>query len=53
VTYQTSILLEVFSSAEAEREILSWDGLRAYMLSALIPAERSYPAMPLMRQQVH
>jgi len=53
VTYQTSILLEVFSPTEVGREILSWDGLRAYMLSALIPAERSYPAMPLMRQQVH
>jgi len=53
VTYQTSILLEVFSPTEVGREILSWDGFRAYMLSALIPAERSYPAMPLMRQQAH
>ncbi len=35
------------------REISSWGGLRAYMPSALIPAEHSYPAMPLMRQLVH
>jgi len=53
VTYQTSILLEVFSPGKPGREILSWDGFRAYMLSALIPSERSYPAMPLMQQQVH
>ena len=35
------------------KEISSCGGFRAYMLSALIPAEHSYPAMPLMRQLVH
>ena len=35
------------------REILSWEGLHAYMLSAFIPAGRSYPAVPLMGQLVH
>jgi hypothetical protein len=35
------------------RETSSWEGLRAYMLSALIPAQHSYPAMPLARQPVH
>ena len=34
-------------------EISSWDRFRAYMLSALILTEHSYPAMPLMRQLVH
>ena len=34
-------------------ESLSWGGLRAYMLSALIPAEHSYPAMLLAEQPVH
>ena len=31
----------------------SWRGLRAYMLSALIRSEHSYPALPLARQQGH
>ena len=35
------------------REILSQGGLRAYMLSALILSERSYPALPLTEQLVH
>ena len=30
-------------------ETLSWSGLRAYMLSALILSELSYPAVPLAR----
>ena len=30
----------------------SWGRLRAYMLSALIRTELSYPAVPLARQQV-
>ena len=34
-------------------EILSWSGLHAYMLSAFIPTELSYPAVPLARQLVH
>ena len=53
MTYQTSILLEVFSPTEVGREILSWDGFRAYMLSALIRSEHSYPAVLLMEQLVH
>ena len=36
-----------------DREGRSWGGLRAYMLSALILSEHSYPAMPLARQQEH
>ena len=35
------------------KEISSCGGFRAYMLSALIPSRRSYPAVPLARQQVH
>ncbi len=35
------------------RDILSWGGFHAYMLSAFIPSELSYPAMPLARQLVH
>jgi hypothetical protein len=34
-------------------DIYSWGGFHAYMLSAFIPSERSYPAMPLARQLVH
>ena len=34
-------------------EISSCGGFRAYMLSALIPSRRSYPAMPLAGQLVH
>ena len=52
VAYQSSLLLEVFRLIKS-REILSQDGLRTYMLSALIPAEHSYPAMQLAPQQVH
>src|SRR5699024_11144450 len=35
------------------KEISSCGGFRAYMLSALIPSERSYPAVPLAGQLVH
>ena len=35
------------------REISSWGGLPAYMLSAVIPSAHSYPAVPLARQPVH
>jgi hypothetical protein len=35
------------------REISSWSGLRAYMLSALIPSERNYRAMLLAEQLVN
>ena len=35
------------------RDILSRGGFHAYMLSAFIPSELSYPAMPLARQLVH
>ena len=31
-------------------DISSWSLLRAYMLSALIRTEHSYPALPLARQ---
>jgi hypothetical protein len=34
-------------------EISSWSELRAYMLSALIPSERSQPAVPLAGQLAH
>ena len=34
-------------------ETLSWDWLRAYMLSALIHTVRGYPALPRARQQEH
>ena len=34
-------------------ESYSWGGLRAYMLSALIPTEHSYPAVLLAEQPVH
>ena len=35
------------------REISSWNWFRAYMLSALILSEHSYPAMPLTEQLAH
>ena len=35
------------------KEDSSCDGFRTYMLSVLIPTKRSYPAMPLARQQVN
>ena len=34
-------------------ETLSRGGLPAYMLSAVIPSEHSYPALPLVEQLVH
>ena len=52
VAYQRGRLPRAFRGLMS-REILSQEGLRAYMLSALIPAVHSYPAMPLARQQVH
>ena len=43
------INLIVFQGALEQlfNETLSWERLRAYMLSALIQAVHSYPAMPL------
>ena len=54
MTYQSRSLREAFTPPDKSggRETLSWEGLRAYMLSALILSERSYPAMPLMGQLV-
>ena len=46
------VVFEEPSGAYA-REILSWEGLHAYMLSAFIPAVHSYPAVPLARQLAH
>ncbi len=46
MTYQRGSLPRPF------KEISSCDGFRAYMLSALIPSRRSYPAMPLAEQLV-
>ena len=36
----------------SHNDFLSWRGLPAYMLSAVIPSRHSYPAMPLARQLV-
>ena len=38
---------------DPDGEILFWNWLRAYMPSALIRTGRSYPALPLARQQEH
>ena len=46
MTYQRGSLPRPF------KEISSCDGFRAYMLSALIPSRRSYPAMLLAEQLV-
>ena len=42
----------VFSTPKG-RDISSWGGFHAYMLSAFIPSELGYPAMPLARQLEH
>ncbi len=47
VAYQRGSLPRSF------KEISSCGGFRAYMLSALIPSERSYPAVLLAEQPVH
>ena len=47
MTYQRCNLQRPF------KEISSCGGFRAYMLSALIPSQRSYPAMLLAEQLVH
>ena len=47
MTYQRGHLPRPF------KEISSCGGFRAYMLSALIPSQRSYPAMLLAEQLVH
>ena len=47
VTYQRGSLPRSF------KEISSCGGFRAYMLSALIPSQRSYPAVLLTEQLVH
>ncbi len=47
MTYQRGSLPRPF------KEISSCGGFRAYMLSALIPSRRSYPAMLLAEQLVH
>ncbi len=46
VVYKGSLVTNV-------REILSWDRLPAYMLSAVILNKHSYPAMPLAGQLDH
>ena len=53
--HRRPIDLVVFQGALEPKlyETLSWDWLRAYMLSALIRTVRSYPAMPRTRQQEH
>ena len=54
LTYQPRGLRGVFSpDVSIRRDILSRGGLPAQMLSAVIPSELSYPAMPLARQLVH
>ena len=45
------INLVVFQGSDWE--ISSWGRFRAYMLSALILSEHSYPTMPLAEQSVH
>ena len=47
------VFLRPYPPMTRGREVYSWGGLRAYMLSALIPSSRSYPAVPLVRQPVH
>ena len=47
MTYQRGNLPRPF------KEISSCGGFRAYMLSALIPSQRSYSAMLLAEQQIH
>ena len=47
MTYQRGSLPRPF------KEISSCGGFRAYMLSALIPSQRSYSAMLLAEQQIH
>ena len=53
--HRQPINLVVFQGALEQLlyETLSWDWLRAYMLSALIHTVRSYPALPRARQQEH
>lgn len=53
--HRQPINLMVFQGALvlADYETLSWERLRAYMLSALIQAVRGYPALPRTRQQEH
>jgi hypothetical protein len=53
--HRRPINLVVFQGALEQLlyETLSWDWLRAYMLSALIHTVRGYPAMPRARQQEH
>ena len=53
--HRQPINLMVFQGALglASYETLSWERLRAYMLSALIHTVRSYPALPRARQQEH
>jgi hypothetical protein len=50
--YQPCSLQGVFRGFTS-RDILSWEWLPAYMLSAVIHAELGYPAMPLARQPEH
>ena len=53
--HRQPINLVVYQGAliRLDNETLSWDWLRAYMLSALILPVRSYPALPRARQQEH
>ena len=47
------VFLWPYSQLALGWEISSWSGLRAYMLSALIPTRPSYPAVLLAEQPVH
>ena len=51
-TYQPCRLQGAFRGASTW-DSSSWGGLPAYMLSAVIPAAHSYPAMLLAKQPVH
>ena len=53
ITAFTPVAYQRGSLPRPLKEISSCGGFRAYMLSALIPSRRSYPAVPLARQQVH
>ena len=55
-TYITALTPIAYQRGDLPRpfkEISSCGGFRAYMLSALIPSERSYSAVPLARQLIH
>jgi hypothetical protein len=53
ITAFTPMAYQRGSLPRSFKEISSCGGFRAYMLSALIPSQRSYPAMLLAEQLVH